>query len=245
MVSRNGNLKLPRATPVFEQQPKATKSSGEENIGLGQQANRFSHVCCVLPPAPLPPLPDCYVGHPLPSLLIPLCPPQTARWDGGKARAMLARVCAGLAAGTRHRYLQPPLSGCRCPRLLCVLGCAHKHQGCLHGCLRHRAWLPAAPLCVPLPSKAHPTLLLVRTEAASGFPSHSADGSESPGSCVSSAPSTARPGTLLGRRVTCVTSVNSLRPSLLLPGASCSPVHLCSQSPAPWAGRVVPALLCL
>lgn len=65
---------------------------------------------------------------------------------------------------------------------------------------------------VPLPSKAHPTLLLVRTEAASGFPSHSADCSESPGSCVCSAPSTARPGTLLGRRLTCVTSVNSLRP---------------------------------
>lgn len=64
---------------------------------------------------------------------------------------------------------------------------------------------------------------------------------------VSSAPSTARPGMLLGRRVPCVTSVNSMRPSLLLPGASCSPVHLCPQSPAPsgGAGPVVPALLCL
>lgn len=141
---------------------------------------------------------------------------------------MLARVCAGLAAGTQHRYLQPPLSGCRCPRLPVCAGCTHKHQGCLQGGLRHRAWLPAAPLCVPLPSKAHPTLLLVQTEAASGFPPPC--GSTQPTAlrlqvAVSSASSTARPGTLLGRRVTCVSSVNSLRPFLLLPGASCSPVH--------------------
>lgn len=137
MVSRNGNLKLLQATPGFEQQPKATKSSGKENIGLGQQANRFSPVCCVRPPAPLPPLPDCYVGHPLPCLLIPLSPAdgKVGWWKGAR----------DAGSGVRRLRSRNPASVSPAPAVWLPMSEAAVCAGVRPPASRVFAWLPQAP----------------------------------------------------------------------------------------------------
>lgn len=166
MVSRNGNLKLcSKLLPVFKQF-KATKSSGDKEHWTWSASK---------PLLSMRPVPFLLLTHLF----------QTVMWDthfplywfpcvppGGKVGWWKGVGDAGLAAGTPPRYLQAPLSVCP------VLEAAHvcweaptSIKGCFCGCLRHLAWLPPSPLCVPLPSKAHPTLLLLQTEAASGFPS--------------------------------------------------------------------------
>lgn len=74
-VDRNGNLKLcSKPLPVFKQF-KAMKASGEKGrLDLDSKQTISLRVFCFLPPCP--PLPDCYTGHPLPSVLVPLCPPR-------------------------------------------------------------------------------------------------------------------------------------------------------------------------
>nr|KAF6304026.1 hypothetical protein mMyoMyo1_009005 [Myotis myotis] len=119
------------------------------------------------------------------------------------------------------------------------------------------AWLPRAPHLAASRSPLCPSAVESSPHTPAGSDRSSlwfslplAGCSESPGSCVCSAPSTARPGTLLGRRLTCVTSVNSLRPPCccLGPPALLSTCVLSLRLPGAGrggAGRVVPALLCL
>lgn len=121
-----------------------------------------------------------------------------------------AAVCAGVRPQASRVFSWLPQT----PRL--AAGCSPLCPSAVESSPPHSCWFrQKQPLVFP---PTQPTALRLQV-------------------AVSSAPSTARPGTLLGRRVPCVTSVNSMRPSLLLPGASCSPVHLCPQSPAPSGGR--------
>nr|KAF6425244.1 hypothetical protein HJG59_009287 [Molossus molossus] len=106
---------------------------------------------------------------PFPSVPVPLCPAQAARWGGGRAWEMRTR---GLQASSRNPasvspgsiLCLPPAQGCPCA------GMHHEHQGVF-------LWLPQtprlaaslSPLC-PSAIESSSTLLL-QTEAASGFPS--------------------------------------------------------------------------
>lgn len=197
---------------------------------------------CSLPP--YPPLPDCYTGHPLPSVLIPLCPP---RWQGG----MVERP-----RRPRHQDLSSPsIRLSLCSRLaMCAGMYPQASRGVSVAATDAPLGCQSHSLCVPLPLIARsPTLLLAHTEAASGLPSTASlhPACCSPSLPVASAsfsgssvlPGATWPGVPLSHQATWVTSVNVLRPSLLLPGAlSCSPVHhLCSQSPSPSLWRLVPS----
>lgn len=168
VVNKNGNAKLcSKPLPVFKQF-KATKSSGETEYGLGQQANHFSP-CILFPssrasaasPKPLCRIPTSLcAGFPLSS---------DPRWQGGWWKGMGDAglgACLGLATGTPVSESPAPQSVCPCaqgcPR---VLGCTHKHRGMLLWLPQTPAWLLASPLRLPLPWKAQPTLLLGQTEA--------------------------------------------------------------------------------
>lgn len=107
------------------------------------------HAFCSLPPAH-PPLPNCTMGHPLPSVLVPLCPP---RWQGGmvercgRCRLRGMREPPSVSAGPT---VGPHAHGCPC---------AGVHPQASRGVLwllRHLAWLPAPPLCVPHRRKLTP-----------------------------------------------------------------------------------------
>nr|XP_021555964.1 uncharacterized protein LOC110589713 [Neomonachus schauinslandi] len=214
-----------------------------------------------LPPSP--PLPDCYVGHPLPSVPVLLCPP----CQPGAPVERQGR----LGAPAQARQQEPRAWASvwpACPVCPCPPGC----PGCTlvrhHTCRNVPASIPwcfrAALGCRLLPSSVSlcpaelPTLLLARAEAASGCPPllrsiRLPALGVSQGACVGvrfvwgssvPPPQAAWPVMLLGRWVTWVTSVNSLRPFLLLPGASCFPSTVPrSQSPSlpPPSWRVVPS----
>lgn len=200
---------------------------------------------CSLPP--YPPLPDCYTGHPLPSVLVPLCPP---RWQGGMVEWWKGLGDPGI------RISPAPLSVCPCAQgWPCVPGCTHSVEGCFCGRHRRPTWLPVShPLCVPLPLMARSAHTPARSQRSSlwfaphRFSPSSLLLSESPGSlcvffrllCASlshMAWGAAEPSGHLGY------ICKFVAPSLLLPGAlSCSPVHhLCSQSPSPSLWRLVPS----
>lgn len=135
------------------------KSSEKRDGGLGRQANHFSP--CVLFPSshPHPPLPDCYMGHPLPSVPVLPCPPcQPGAPVERQGRRGLGRLRSLGTPGIGVSPARlPRLSLCsRLPRLHPspsphVPECARQHP-VVFPC---RAWLPASPsLRVPLPCKA-------------------------------------------------------------------------------------------
>lgn len=144
----------------------------KRNIGLGQQANHFSPYVLFSSSCSSPTSPRLLCGTPTSLCTGSLCPPEgKVGWWKGMGDAG-SGACAGLAAGPLHQYLRPrclPAAGRKAAHVCWDVPMSVR--GCFCGCLRHPAWLPASPLCVPLSWKAHPTLLLVRTEAASGFPS--------------------------------------------------------------------------
>lgn len=139
---------------------KVIQSSGERHVGLGQKANRF-RVFSVLLPAPHPPLTDCYMGCPLPSILVHRCP--TRRQDGGprKAGEVWVRWMRGLSSQNPGPASWIPLaflSVCPCvqgwpqPSLLHVGRDGPPYIiGYFWGCHHGHTQLPASrPLCVPL-----------------------------------------------------------------------------------------------
>lgn len=160
-----------RATPVFKQQYKAANSSGEKEHWTWATSKPF---LCVRSVSSL-----LFLTHRSQTVMrdthfrlywFPL--PPFPRQQGGVVerfgRRRLGRML-GLAAGS-------PAPALRClsaPELKAAHVCwdvPTSIKGCFCGRLRHPTWLPASLPCVPLPSRAHPTLLLVQTEAASGFP---------------------------------------------------------------------------
>ncbi|XP_032279812.1 uncharacterized protein LOC116644367 [Phoca vitulina] len=147
-----------------------------------------------LPPSP--PLPDCYVGHPLPSVPVLLCPP----CQPGAPVERQGR----LGAPARARQQEPRASASvwpGCPVCPCAPGCPGLTPVRHHTCRNVPASIPwcfhAALGCRLLPSSVSlcpaelPTLLLARAEAASGLPSTA---SLHPASC-----SRSLPGSLCGR----------------------------------------------
>lgn len=131
----------------------------------------FLHVFCFFPPAPHPPLQDCYVGHPLPFVLVLLCPPRQPDGMAERQGRQGFGHCVGLARAL------PPL----CPSVPALKAAPAPTQFitlCVRICPQASSGVSVAAtaaslsfLCVPLPSQAHPTLLLAPPEAASGFPS--------------------------------------------------------------------------
>lgn len=167
---------------------------------------------CSLPP--YPPLPDCYTGHPLPSVLVPLCPP---RWQGGMVErprrprhqdlsspsirlSLCSRLamCAGMYPQRRGVFLWPPQT----PHLAASLSfplCPSALDSSLtpHSCsLKQKQPLVCPP---PLCSIQLAALRVSRVACASFS-----------GSSV--LPGATWPGVPLSYQATWVTSVNLLRP---------------------------------
>lgn len=137
----------------------------KRNIGLGQQANHFSpRVLFPSSCSPSPHLQDCYVGHPLPSVLVPLRPPRR-QGGGGKAGRTRAQP-----QEPRHCYLsgpfvwsglplcsRPPLPDSSPVRCRLCQDVPSSIAWCFCGCLRCRTWLPSLLPSVSLcPQKLSP-----------------------------------------------------------------------------------------
>lgn len=142
-VNKKGNLKLcSKPLPVFKQQFKATKSSGEKDFRLGQQANHFSPCTLSLPPGPYPPLPDCYTRHPLPSVLVPLYP----RPPDGKVGWWEVTGDPNISVSPAPLSVSPCVQGC--PRVPDV---PTSIEGCFCGTsdapLGYQPLIPSVSLC--------------------------------------------------------------------------------------------------
>lgn len=213
-------------------------SVGKQTISL--------HASCSLPPAPahLSQTVTWDTRLPLPPFSVHPAS-RGRRWRGGR-----------LGAPARARQQEPRASAPvrpGCPICPCAPGCPSCSPVRHHTCRNVPASVPwcfraalgcrllpsSVSLChTPARSSRSSLWLSLHCFAPSGFLL-----SESPGELVGASvlfggplrpPQAAWPVMLLGRQVTWVTSVNSLRPSLLLPGASCFPSTVPrSQSPSP------------
>lgn len=243
-VDRNGNLELcSKSLPVFKQF-KAMKSSGEKERWTWTASNPF------LPVRPLPFL-LTHLSQTVtrdthfPLYSFPSVPPdgKVGWWKG---------------LGDRGIRISPaPLSVCPCAQgWPCVPGCTHKRQGVFlwPPQMPHLAASLSFPLCPSAPDSSltpHSCSLTQKQPLVCPPPLRSIQLAALRVSRVACAsfsgssvlPGATWPGVPLSHQATWVTSVNLLRPSLLLPGAlSCSPVrHLCSQSPSPSLWRLVPS----